>query len=154
MIIKILEILRIVGTGLGIFLAYYLGDTPEEILRIMTPWIIGSIAGFSAIEGLLFAKKAAEATGYEQGSDYQKQTGFAFLSFALMALLVYFAHWNPMANVTLVLTFLLFLLQSAINHGYNIFARKNTTWKNMIRPLLTALLIGVFWYPVQSVLMQ
>jgi len=54
MIIKLLETLRIAGTFLGVFLAYCHGDSPEAVLRIMTPWFIGSIAGLSAIEGLFF----------------------------------------------------------------------------------------------------
>lgn len=152
MIIKILEILRISGTGIGIFLAYYYGKNPEQILSIMTPWLVTSIAGLSALEGLIWGKKAAEATGYETGSNYQKQSAFAFLSLAIMSLVIYFLKWDAMANITLVLTFILFLLMTAINHGYQAVAMKNHSWKNLIRPLLTALLIGVFWYPVVSIL--
>ncbi len=152
MIIKVLEILRITGTGLGIFLAYYYGKNPEEILHIMTPWLVVSIAGLSALEGLIWSKKAAEATGYETGSNYQKQSAFAFLSMTVISLIIYFSDWGPIANITLVLTFVLFLFMSAINHGYQAIVKKNLTWKNAIRPLLTALLIAVFWYPVTSIL--
>jgi VIT1/CCC1 family predicted Fe2+/Mn2+ transporter len=152
MIIKVLEILRIIGTGLGIFMAYYYGKNPQEILSIMTPWLLVSIAGLSAMEGLIWGKKAAQATGYETGSNYQKQSAFAFLSMAIMSLVVYFFSWGAMANIALVLTFVLFLFMSAINHGYHAIVNKNLTWKNAIRPLLTALLIAVFWYPVTSIL--
>ena len=152
--IKLLEILRMIGSGLGIFLGYYYGDTPEEILRIMNPWLIGSIAGLSGIEGLFFGKAAAKEKGFEQGSNYQRQSAFAFLTIGIISLLVYFAGWDTYANLTIVLTFLLLLTLSAINHTYSIFAEKNMKWQNMIRPFLTILLILAFWYPVTAILFK
>lgn len=83
MIIKLLEALRIAGTALGVFLAYYYGNSPEEVLRIMTPWFVGSIAGLSAIEGLFFGDKAAKEKGFEGRSNYQRQNAFCHWSRSL-----------------------------------------------------------------------
>ena len=150
--IKLLEILRFIGCGLGVFLAYYFGNTPEEILRIMTPWFIGSVAGLSGIEGLFFSEKAAQEKGFEKGSNYQRQNAFWFLSIALIAFIAYIYGWNSYADIALVLVFCLFLILSAINHAYTIYSEKNRAWQNVIRPVLTALLTIVFWHPVTSIL--
>jgi len=123
MIVKLLEILRISGAGIGVFLAYYYGNSPEEILRIMTPWFIGSVAGLSAIEGLFFGKIAASEKGFEQGSNYQRQNAFWFLAIAITALIAFFSGWDAYANISLVLVFCLFLILSATNHTKTSSAR-------------------------------
>ncbi|MCW8798638.1 MAG: hypothetical protein OQK66_06685 [Prosthecochloris sp.] len=152
--IKLLEALRIAGCSAGIFLAYLYGQTPEEVLRIMTPWFIGSIAGLSGIEGLVFGERAAREKGFEVHSNYQRQNAFWFLSIALIALLIYVAAWNVYANIAIVLLFSLFLVMSAANHVWSTIACGNRTWQNMIRPLLTLLLVIAFWYPVTAILFK
>ncbi len=78
MIIKIIEIIRIAGASFGIYWAYYVGmesSTPaESVLNILTPWIIVSIAGTSAIEGLFFGKQAAAAHGFKDAEDYYEKS--------------------------------------------------------------------------------
>lgn len=152
--IKLLEILRFTGCGVGVFLAYYFGESPEGILRIMTPWFVGSVAGLSAVEGLFFSGQAAAEKGFEEGSNYQRQNAFWFLATAITSLIIFFAGWNEYANISLVLVFCSFLLLSAANHAYSMIADKNTTWQNVIRPLLTALLTLVFWFPVTAILFK
>lgn len=152
--IKLLEILRMLGSGVGIFLAYYYGDTPEKILNIMNPWVIGSIAGLSGIEGLFFAKQAAKEKGFEQGSNYQRQSAMAFLSIGLVALLVYFSGWGLYANLSIAITFLLLITLSAINHTVSIFAEHNLKWQNVIRPIFTIALLAAYWCPIYSNLVK
>lgn len=152
--IKLLEILRFTGCGVGVFLAYSLGETPEEILRIMTPWFVGSVAGLSAVEGLFFSRQAAVEKGFEQGSNYQRQNAFWFLATAIASFVIFFAGWNEYANLSLVLVFCTFLILSAANHTYSAIVDKNTRWQNVLRPLLTALLTLVFWFPVSSILFK
>lgn len=152
MIIKILEFTRIAGTMAGIFLAYYYGDTPKEVLHIMTPIIVFSIAGLSGLEGLFFSSAASKAAGFEKGSNYQRQSAMTFLAVGLMSLVVYFSSWGKMADVTIVLTFIMIFTFSAINHAWQIIAAKNYSWKNLDRPFLMALLISAFWWPVLGVL--
>ena len=81
MIIKIIEALRIAGAGSGVFCAYFIGTTPQEVLHIMCPWLLVSIAGTTGFEGLFLGKLSAEEKGYEQGSNYQKQSAIAVLWF-------------------------------------------------------------------------
>jgi len=154
MIIKILEFLRIASTMGGIFIAYYYGDTPEEALHIMSPIIVFSIAGLSGLEGLFFSSAASKAAGFEKGSNYQRQSALAFLAIGIMALIVYFTSWGKMAEVTIVLTFIMVFSFSAINHAWQIISEKNYSWKNFNRPFLMIALIFAFWWPIIGVLSQ
>jgi len=148
MIIKLIEISRITATAIGVFLAYYLGETPQEVLHILSPWVIVAIAGTSGLEGLLFGKQAAIEKGFEQGSNYQTQSAIALLSYAVIALVVYFLKWGNNAELTIVFVFLFFMIFSAVNHTRSIIIDKNYKWANLNRPFLAALLIAVLWWPV------
>lgn len=152
MIIKILEFLRVAGVIAGYVIAYFFADTPEESLRTLTVWMIVSIAGLSGLEGLFFGKKAAQEKGFETGSNYQIQSACAFLSMAIIALLIYFLKWGVFAELTLSFTFLLFLFMSTINHAWQAIAHKNYKWNNLIRPFQTLFLLAVYIYPVIRVL--
>lgn len=148
MIIKIIEGLRIAGTAFGVFWAYYVGESPEEILNIMVPWIIISIAGTSGIEGLFFGKLAASEKGYEQGSNYQIQSAIALLSYAVLALIVYLFRWGTKAELTIILAFMFFTIFSGVNHARSAIIDKNYRWANLNRPFLAVLLTAVLWYPI------
>jgi len=148
MVIKILESLRIVGVISGYFIAYFTTDSPTEILHILTIWMIVSVAGLSGIEGLFFPDQAAKEKGFETGSNYQRQTAFFFLSMALMSVIVFVFKWGVKAEITLSLTFLIFMLFSGINHGWQSVAHKNFKWNNVIRPFQTLFLIAIFLYPL------
>lgn len=156
MIPKILDVLRIVSVSVAFFFGYYIGFkddyNPVAQLHIMIPIIIIAIAGLSGIEGLFFGKESAEAKGYETGSNYQKQSAIALLSYAFVAMLVYFLSWGIIAELTILFTFLFFLFFSAINHTVDAFSRKNYKWQNINRPVITLLLICGLIYPVISVL--
>ena len=156
MIIKIIEILRIAGATFGIYWAYNVGmsqpNPAEAVLHIMTPWIVFSIAGTSALEGLFFGKLSAKEKGFENDGNYAYQSRIALLSYGVMSLFVYFMNWGKEADLTIMLTFLFFMVFSAINHGYQAFAKKNYHWQNLNRPFLTILLIIVLWYPITNVL--
>lgn len=156
MIIKIIEIIRISGASFGIYWAYYIGmstSTPaESVLHILAPWIIVSIAGTSAIEGLFFGNQAAAEKGFKNDGNYAYQSRIGLLSYAVISLIVYFANWGTNAELTIMLTFMFFMFFSAINHGYQAVAHHNYHWANLNRPFLTALLIAAMWYPVTNVL--
>jgi len=156
MIIKILELLRIAGVALAFYfgysIAYQNGYNPEAQLHFMIPVIILSIAGLSGIEGLFFGKQAAEAKGFETGSNYQRQSAIALLSYAAIALLVYFLNWGIRAELTILFTFMFFLFFSSLNHAWDAIVRKNYKWANINRPFLTLLLIVGLFYPVMEAL--
>ncbi len=156
MIVKILDILRIVLVGVAFYVGYQIGfdDNTYDAkgqLHVMIPIVIVAVAGFSGIEGLLFGKQAALAKGYEVGSNYQKQSAIALLSYAFMAIWVFFAQWGIMAELTILFTFLFFFFFSAVNHTFDAIKNKNYKWQNINRPFILLLLIAGFIYPVYMV---
>lgn len=156
MIVKILDILRIVLVGVAFYVGYQIGfdDNTYDAkgqLHVMIPIVIVAVAGFSGIEGLLFGKQAALAKGYEVGSNYQKQSAIALLSYAFMAIWVFFAQWGIMAELTILFTFLFFFFFSAVNHTFDAIKNKNYKWQNINRPFILLMLIAGFIYPVYMV---
>ncbi|OFY51697.1 MAG: hypothetical protein A2W85_08575 [Bacteroidetes bacterium GWF2_41_31] len=152
MVVKLFEIKRIIAVGLGFFLAYFYGGSAEEIIHLLLPWLIIPIMGFSAVEGLFFGKDAARAKGYGANSAYQIQTALFFLSITFMSIWLYFVHWGVWSEITLLFTFLLSLLLSAINHTYQAIAHGNYTWNNLIRPIGVIALIASVYYPLSQIL--
>ena len=114
----------------------------------MTPVVVIAIAGISGIEGLFFGRKAPHAKGFETGSNYQKQSSFALLSYAFGAIVVYFANWGIKAELTILFVFFFFFTLSAGNHGLEAIRHKNYKWQNINRPFILILLFAGFIYPV------
>ncbi len=154
-LLKILDITRIVGVSMAFFFGYQIGFAetynPIAQLHFMIPAIIVVIAGISGLEGIFFAKKSAELKGFETGSNYQKQSAIALLSYAVIALLVYFCNWGIKAELTILFAFLFFFFFSAINHGAEAVKNKNYKWQNVNRPFITLILIAGLIYPVVMV---
>ena len=118
----------------------------------MIPIIIVAIAGLSGVEGLFFAKESAKLKGFETGSNYQKQSAIALLSYAATAIVVYFYDFGIKAELTILFTFIFFLFFSGLNHGIDAIKRKNYKWQNINRPVITLLLIAGLIYPVSQVI--
>ena len=156
MLIQLLDILRIALVAIAFYIGYDKGfsDTYDPILQlhIMIPIVIVAIAGISGIEGLFFGRKAALIKGYETGSNYQKQSAFALLSYAFGSLVVFFANWGIFAELTVLFIFLFFFTLSAGNHALEAIRHKNYKWQNINRPFLLLLLLAGFVYPVIMVL--
>lgn len=152
MIIKIFEILRIIAVAAAFYFGYSIGFSdgyhPEAQLHLMVPVIIVAIAGFSGIEGLFFGREAARAKGFEEGSNYQRQSAIALLSYAVVALLIWIYGWGIIAELTILFAFMFFFFFSSINHARDAIVRKNYKWANINRPFLTLLLIAGLVYPV------
>jgi len=152
MLITILEILRIVAVGAAFYFGYSIGYEngyqPEVQLHLMIPVIIVAIAGFSGLEGLFFGKKSATAKGFETGSNYQKQSAIALLSYAFIAILVYIFDWGIKSELTILFAFMFFFFFSAINHAFVAITQKNYKWANINRPFLTLLMIAGLIVPV------
>lgn len=153
MLSNLIDILRILLTGVAFFFGYKIGFSgggyhPEAQLHFMIPILVGVISGFSGLEGLLAGDQAARAKGFETGSNYQRQSAFGLLSYAVISLLVWSLNWGIKAELTIFFAFLFFHLFSSINHAYDAFKRKNFSWQNINRPFLTILLIAGMIYPV------
>lgn len=157
MLIKILDISRIVLVSLAFFFGYQIGFAEEVYnakaqLHFMIPIIIAAVAGISGLEGIFLSKKSAIEKGFAVDSNYQKQNAISLLSYATIAIWVYFAQWGIMAELTILFTFLFFF--AAINHSYDAISRKNYKWQNINRPFITFFLILGLIYPIYKVLLH
>lgn len=128
------------------------GYNPTAQLHFMIPIIIVAIAGLSGLEGILFAKESAKLKGFETGSNYQKQSAIALLSYAATAIIVYVYDFGIKAELTVLFAFIFFFFFSGINHGVDAIKRKNYKWQNINRPVITLLLIAGLLYPVSQVI--
>jgi len=151
MIVKILDILRMVIVFAAFFFGYQIGYAngydPVAQLHFMIPVIIVAISGLSGIEGLFFARESAEAKGFEVGSNYQTQSAIALLSYAVIAVLIWFIKWGIKAELTIFMAFIFFFFFSALNHAVDAIKRKNYKWQNINRPFILLLLIAGMIYP-------
>jgi len=102
--------------------------------------VLGSIAGLTGVESLVFGKEAARASGYSDAGPYQRQSGFNNLSLGVVALVTYTLNWGTMADAALCLVLLLFLSLSSMNHLYSALREGNRSVRSFSRPLLTVAL--------------
>lgn len=142
-ICRLLEILRWVGVGLGIFLALLLGKDPAQQFNILCIWVVISLAGLTGIESVFFGKAAAKLSGYGEGGAYQRQSGINNLALAITTLLVYFLNWGLYAKISVMTVMLIFLSLSASNHAYSAIKEHNKSFKNFLRPIMTTVLLAV-----------
>lgn len=151
---KIFEWSRIIGITAGIFFAYQLGKgNPAITLYYLSFFVIVVMAGLTGIEGMFFGKASAESMGREVDPRYQKQSGGANLAFAITALLIFIFKWGLYADATILIATLIFFVISATVHTWEIFAMKNRSVKNAIRPLLTLALLAACAWPLIASLM-
>lgn len=153
MISNIIDGIRILMVCVAFFFGYQIGFEDDTYnlanqLHFMIPLVILAIAGISGLEGLLYGDKAAEAKGYEKGSKYQKQSAIALLSYTFMAIVVYFAKWGTLAELTVFGSFIFFFVFSGYVHAVSAIRDKNLTWQNVNRPFITLMLIAGMVYPV------
>ncbi len=154
--LKSLDIIRIAGVAIAFYFGYQIGFAetydPFAQLHFMIPIIILAMAGISGIEGLVFGEESARLKGFETGSNYQRQSAIALLSYAFVALLVYFCNWGIKAELSILFAFMFFFIFSAVNHGIDAIKNNNYKWQNINRPFLTLLLIAGLIYPVMMAL--
>ncbi len=152
MFLNILDLLRIVIVCITFFWGYHIGFetgyNPIAQLHFMIPVIIAAIAGISGLEGLFFGKKSAENKGFETGSNYQKQSSIALLSYAVVAIIVYYCNWGIYAELTIFFAFIFFFIFSGLNHALDAIKNKNYKWQNINRPFITLMLIAGMIYPI------
>ena len=87
---QVLEIARFAGVFAGFWLAFKNVSEPILAFHYLAVWVVASIAGVAAIEGLFFFKQAAAASGYADPGPYQRQSGLNNLAVAIMSLVVFF----------------------------------------------------------------
>ncbi len=158
MISNILDGVRILSVCVAFFFGYQIGFQdgyqPAAQLHFMIPILIVAVAGISGLEGLLFPAQASAAKGFESGSNYQKQSAIALLSYAFISLLVCFANWGLYAELTILFAFCFFFIVSGVNHALDAIRNKNYKWQNINRPFITLMMVAGLVYPVFMALKQ
>jgi hypothetical protein len=151
-ILTLLDVLRIVGASVAFYWGYQIGFAeaynPIAQLHFMIPVIIVTISGISGLEGLFFGQVSAKMKGFETGSNYQRQSAIALLSYTSIAIFVYWSNWGIKAELTILFTFIFFFFFSALNHAVDAVKNNNYKWQNINRPFITLLLIAGLIYPV------
>jgi hypothetical protein len=74
---------------------------------------------------------------------YQRQSEMNSLALAIAAVLAHLLGWRLYADLSLMTVLLIFLMLSAINHVYSALRENNRSMKNMLRSVLTAILLIV-----------
>jgi hypothetical protein len=143
-----MEWLRPVSIGLAIFLAYYFGKDAISRFHIMGPFVVMLMSGTVAFESLILGEVASEKIGYEPNRIYQIQSGLANAATAITALLVYVLDWGRYADATIVTAMLMFFTLSAANHVATAIMQVNMRSVNLLRPVLSLLLIGFLLPPM------
>lgn len=141
-ICNILEIVRWLCIIVGFNLAYFLGQDPAGQLHIIMPWLVIPLAGLTGIESVWLGKAASELSGYGYNPAYQRQSGLNNIAVAITAIIVLLFGWGTYAEATVLMIVLIFLTLSACNHAYSAIKDKNYALKNLLRPLMTALLLA------------
>jgi len=149
-----MEWIRPAGIGLAIFFANYFGKDAISQFHIMGPFIVMLMSGTVAFESLILGEVASEKVGYEPNRAYQIQSGLANAATAITALLVYVLDWGRYADATIVTAMLMFFTFSAVNHAATAILKGNMKPVNLLRPVVTLILIGFLLPPMIKALTQ
>ena len=140
---RLIESLRYLGVGVGVFLAVLHQDDPVRTFSALQFWVVLSVAGLTGLESLFLGRSASALSGYGEGGAYQRQSGFNNLAVALVALLTRWLDWGLYAEAANCSVLLVFLVLSSGNHLYSALKEGNRTFRSYSRPVATALLLAV-----------
>ena len=108
----------------------------------MFSWITVSLAGLTGIN-LFFGKTSSEYSGFMSESAFRRQSGINLLAIAITALIVYFLNWGTYAEAAVMSILLLFFVINSINHAYSAFIEGAKNKINILRPIMTLILLIV-----------
>lgn len=104
----------------------------ENYMKLYVSWVITS-AGFAYGFGHLFmSDKVANSIGWETGSLFQKEIGYANLSFAIMASFITHSSLNIDAYKACVAGYISFLGGCLIVHIQEIIKNGNYSFNNLV----------------------
>ena len=149
LLVKLVEAVRIFGTGAGYYVvydAYGAGDEVQALRLLMLTIAIGMCAT-CAVEGLFLSSATAAEKGYDGGNDkvspYQLQNSMWFVAATVVGVGWFFfdaTARGAFLNYTVLIS--LFFTLSACNHAFQAIRHQNLTWQNLNRPVLQALMLG------------
>ncbi len=144
----LLEWIRPAGIVLVYFLSQSLGTDAVSTFHILGPFIVMIMSGTVAFESLFLGAAASAKIGYKPDRAYQVQSGLNHLATAVAALFVYLMAWGPYADATVTIVMLTAFTFSAANHLATAIREHNMKPVNLMRPLMTLLLLGVLLPPM------
>lgn len=150
----IMEWVRPAGIVLAYFLSEYLGTDAASRFHILGPPVVVLMSGTVAFESLILGEVGSEKIGYKPDRAYQIQSGLNNLATAATALLIFVLDWGRYADATVVTAMLLFFMFSAGNHTATAIREHNTKPVNLMRPVMTLLLMGILIPPMVRALVQ
>jgi Family of unknown function (DUF6790) len=139
----IMEWIRPAGIVLAYFLSEYLGTDAISKFHILGPPVVMVMSGTVAFESLILGEVGSEKIGYKPDRAYQIQSGLNNLATAATALLVFMLDWGRYADAAIVTAMLLFFTLSAVNHAATAIREHNMKPVNLMRPMMTLLLLGI-----------
>lgn len=146
---RFFEIARWSSLGVAIFVSYLVGGgDPVKTLHYLAFLAALILAGLTGVEGMFFGAASARSMGREPSPEYQKQSAGAMLAIAVTAIIVFGANWGVFADATVLIVLLLVFMISAAVHAWGMVSLKNYNKKNMLRPALTLLIVGVCAWPL------
>lgn len=149
-----MEWIRPASIGIVYFLADYLGTDAISKFHILGPIIVIIMSGTVAFESLFLGEIASEKIGYKPNRAYQIQSALNNLATALTALLIFVLNWGRYADATIVTAMLLFFILSATNHTVTAIKEHNMKPVNLMRPVMTLILMGLLLPPMYQALLQ
>jgi hypothetical protein len=140
-----MEIIRWCGVALGIFLAFFIGNSAQEYFMIFALFTVMFIAGITFIESFFFGEEGSKISGYGVGSGYQRQSGLHFFAIAVTMLVALGLGWGFYSFLGIYMVLLIFLTMSSLNHLYTGLKEK-MVMNTFLRPILTILLWVISLY--------
>ena len=150
----LMEWIRPAGIVLVYFLAEYLGNDAISKFHILGPIMVIVMSGTVAFESLILGEVGSEKIGYKPNRPYQIQSGLNNLATAVTALLVFTLDWGRYADATIVTAMLLFFILSSANHAATSIMEHNMKPVNLMRPIMTLLLVGLLLPPMIKALIH
>lgn len=151
---SMMEWIRPSGLFLAYFLAYAWGNDPTNVFHFLAPAVVLLMSGTVAFESLVLGEVASEKIGYQPNRAYQVQSGLSNLATALTAVVVFVMDWGKYAEATVVTAMLLFFVLSALNHTMTAVTQGNFKPVNLLRPVLTIILVSFMLPPMIKALAQ
>ncbi len=125
---------------MGIFFAFYWDTNPQAQFSIFAIFLVISLVGVTAIEGISFSEGATLVSGYgDTGEEYRRQSRMHFLAITVVMLIVWLMNWGFYSYLAIYMVLLVFFTFSAINHLYTGLKEK-FVMNTLLRPIGTIFL--------------
>ena len=139
-VLHVLELVAgIIGVGVG------LSRLPDaaSALGVVTLAAVGLVGLLAFVRHFGFHESDARRLGWESTRpEFQYEVGFANLAFALVAFLAYFGGWALGAQVAVVLSYGLYLLQAALLHTWQ-SVRGEGSLRRLLQSAIPALVFSL-----------